>query len=1448
MSTTKTRRQTVNFLGFLRGQLSGLQGIPTLCYELIQNADDVKDENDQPGGATRISFDICDDALWVENDGLFREIDFDRMEQISWGNKRDEADTTGSFGIGFVSVYQVTDSPELFSSGQHWQFQPQAAEDKRIIIEDDETEHTRFRLPWAFETSPIRQELGISPVHPDQLDDFAKQFVQSIENAALFLKQVRTLEVKRNGKIIRKIEVIRDKDKLLLADGDETIEWQIIEGDFSDQATEMQRKYGGLIEKKRKSIITLAIPDISLKEKRGLLYAFLPSETHIRLPFHMNADFYPSSDRKRILFDQDYKSEWNRLAIACAAQTLAENTDKLLQSFLSQEFWEFAETVKAVSESQHLNAPLKMFWELLKPQIKLRKSVLTSADRLVIPSEANYLDSDPEIAASTIFEELNIHTVHQDLRKYRNTLIDVSVKLLKIDTVGNAFQEYGLSKRAEKSDLPISLQNRDNWPILWKALYSLWDGASQQDRFQIEPILKQSAIAYGSDGAFWPPEKLFTADKNTRSLFENITNIVWFERKNKEDIPSKFVTAFDLDIALQAIEEAQDNLPDLWEEDLFSPQKFYEWLENHPETNYLKPEHRERIRQLNIWPTADGSLKSLEGLFLPGDFEDPLNLARFVDVETLGGGREFLERNLEVSSLDFITYIKKWIPSVLQSRDLSTEKRIHLLKVMALNLGKMQGDYELQNIFRKLNVVWCGKKVFCTAQKAYFDIPIVREVLGTEVSLVKTPDEQKEPVRALYVWLGVVEEPRSEDVITRIRDLTSNPPTRSSVISIQEIYAYLGMQWDRWEENRRQLFATLKHAEWLPGNQSNERWFKPTEVHTIFQDYLFSSQGNFLNIPRKVQEISRNFNRFLEINREPKPEQVVRHLLLCSKKGELVNKEVYKFLANNVKDVPIHTLKETSCLLLKNEAGEEKYYFPHHVFWNQHPFGNFRFQLGPEFGQFKSLFDLIGVKKNPDYKDAISVLLEISNSQYAQSSLPISENSELEQVIISCWKLLSEALLGEEINAIKLKELLSEKKTIPNSQNLLYRPGWLFIEDRPGWGQNFTLLKNNLIEKTEGTWLAMEAAGVQRISKAVKTELHKCENPREDLSIENRLSTRKNLLLRISEAHYQGGFSSLNIDKLDNIFVNQVDEIEIVRSFQGFGGRKERYHDTVDAAFIDETLYYTKQNGTYPWIGIARELSFVLQDSGELSSLGMEIKEIFSADTIDQASKNLDEFGYPRVKSMSDEILESSTVTSFGGDEADNSDWLDTAEDYPDQISSLIPQDEKTETPDSDQGKPHTPKQKPKRKSSRLISYVSPEGEMSEGSKSPEKILRRKEIGQLGVDRVIAFEASNGRDARDMDKDKTNHEGFDVTSVNKDAPSEVRYIEVKSTSGLWDSGNPAQVHKSQFEFAQEYGDNYWLYVVEKVESDEPKIYCIQNPANRVDAFMFDHGWRDLAEK
>ncbi len=1442
MSEGKTRRQTINFFGFLRGQLNGLQGIPTLCYELIQNADDVKDKNDLPGGATRISFDICDDALWVENDGVFREIDFNRMEQISWGNKREEAETTGSFGIGFISVYQITDSPELISSGEHWQFRPQASENERIVVERIETEFTRFRLPWAFDTSSIRQELGILPVNPEELNEFATQFVQSIENAALFLKQVRELEVLRNGQLLRRIEVLKEGNELLLSDGERDIKWQIIEGDFDGPAEIMRQKYGALIEEKRTSIVRLAIPDQPIND--GLLYAFLPSETRTGMPFHINADFYPSPDRKRILFDQDYKSEWNRLAIECAATTLASNLDQVLDIFDPQGFWDFSDLVKNASESKLLEAPTDKFWDELVAQIRGKKCVLTSSDKLEFPGEVSYLDRDDEVAAASILEELDIPTIHSQLRKYRNPLIEAGVYLIDINTVGQAFHKMSLTERTILDDLPSTLRDESGWLTLWKAINSLWDRAAQSSKEPTKSLLVQSAIAFGSDGALWPPGELFTADNQTRELFSNLSNIVWFDPKDGEgEIPSSLVKQFGIEDGINVIENIQDSFPELWKKGLFSPQKIYEWMENRRNIITARSYLRDRIRSLKIWPTADGKLASLEKLYLAGNFEDPLNLAQLVDVEALGGGQEFLERTLNVRKLHFITYANDWVPRILNKEALPPKKKIHLLEVLAINLGKMRGNQDLKKLLGDLPIVWCGDESFFPANGTYFDTPATREVLGDKTRIAQIPKKQGKAIKPLYDWLGVVDEPRIEDILARIRELTDQSPTRSSFKSIQTIYRYLASHWDQWDAMTKVRIRPLKEIAWLPGSNSNENWYLPTEVYVIFQDYLFKSQGNFLRIDRKIQEISRNFYRYLGINRAPNTDQVVRHLLYCANKDEPVKNEVYTHLTQNYDHPSISTLQGERCLLLRSDSGEEKYYYSEHVFWDQHPFGSYRFRLGPEFGQYKDLFDRLGVRVEPAAEDAIQVLIEISNSKFANSNIPITNGKDVGQIVISSWKLLSEALENKKISKRKIKKALKDLKTIPNSDEILYPPEWLYIEDRPGWGVKFSLLENNLIEKTEGTWPAMEAAGVQRLSKAIKTELHQCENSRIDLELQNRLIERKNLILRVIENHRHKGIREFSLEPLDELSFSQADEIEIIRSFQGFG-KNEQGLEIVDAVHLNGTLYFSR-NGSMPWIGIARELSFVLHDSGELTSLGMELKEILSADSSEQASDNLDEFGYPIVQRVSEKEIGGKTLEGIGGAESEDDGGDTGPEVYPDDP----PKDEPPEHPPSggggDGGKPggRTPIRKP----SRLISYVYPEGETSDGEQNPEIARRRKERGQKGVDYVLEFERKQGRDPTDMETIQVNYEGFDVKSVDLKNPTDVRYIEVKSTSGLWDSENPAQVHLRQFETAQEYGESYWLYVVEKVEDDDRKVYCIQNPANRVDTFMFDHGWRPLAE-
>lgn len=95
--------------------------------ELIQNADDA--------GATEVSFlyderhnsdhmkylidegmkDCHGPALWVHNNALFSDEDFENITKLGGATKETQPDKIGKFGLGFNAVYNVTDVPSFIS-------------------------------------------------------------------------------------------------------------------------------------------------------------------------------------------------------------------------------------------------------------------------------------------------------------------------------------------------------------------------------------------------------------------------------------------------------------------------------------------------------------------------------------------------------------------------------------------------------------------------------------------------------------------------------------------------------------------------------------------------------------------------------------------------------------------------------------------------------------------------------------------------------------------------------------------------------------------------------------------------------------------------------------------------------------------------------------------------------------------------------------------------------------------------------------------------------------------------------------------------------------------------------------------------------------------------------------------------------------------------------------
>ncbi len=524
-------RQSVSYLGFLSSQLGALRGKNTLAHELIQNADDAKDASGKLS-ATQITFDFKDDALVVSNDAVFREVDFERMKDVAGASKRSEFGdrTTGAFGVGFISVYQVTDRPEIRSSGRHWIIRPEDEEGKPIHQYCDPSitrdQGTVFRFPWAFEESPVRGKLKVTPIDKEYIESFIEELRRSLPKTILFLKNVEVVELCQNGELVSRVKRdVEGSDILVDRDGIPRY-WQVFKGDFCDKALRLKAQNPEIIEDNRCARVRVAIPDPSIDD--GLLFATLPTEQSMGLPFHIDADFFPASDRKSITFDDRYdpKSEWNRAAIEAAACVVAANLNPLRDMFRDEAstFWAILDRLHQV-HSEYENdtrKPFAAFWRLLLPALRNSPIVYTESRQWLKPDEVRIAPKgSAEIETVSAFNALGIETVHRDLRKYHNILRSIGVGGLSVEDIYEALKRQNLIESPQPA--PPDFQTHALLKPLWQGIHGVLENTQGRDaRQEAEELLRQCVLAPGLDGRLWPLGSVYRPDDAARKIFATL--------------------------------------------------------------------------------------------------------------------------------------------------------------------------------------------------------------------------------------------------------------------------------------------------------------------------------------------------------------------------------------------------------------------------------------------------------------------------------------------------------------------------------------------------------------------------------------------------------------------------------------------------------------------------------------------------------------------------------------------------------------------------------------------------------------------------------------------------------------------------------------------------------------------------------------------------------------
>ena len=1505
MPDSKFLSRTTNYLGDLSAKLRDLQGYSTLAHELIQNADDAH--------ANSMSFDILPDTLVLDNDGVFsdcechdndtlqcpwthdgkhnHQCDFHRFREHSSGDKRLQEGTTGAFGIGFISVYQLTDRPELISAGRHWILHEEESEGKRIEVCSGCCEcnkhglpGTRFIFPFARDDqSPLRQALKADPVPADATARLLRELERSLPAAMLFLKNLGAIEIRENGVLCRKFERVTEGDTVIISQGSSQNDrvWRMLHGDFQSEGDSLRRQHYRRIEKKRSAKVMIALPDnIS---SSGLLCAFLPTEEAPGLPFHINADFFPSNDRKRIILGDDYQSQWNRSALLAAARTVAAAVPRLPGIMGAEHFWHLVSTLETLARNSsegRINSVWAEFWHELEVSLRKEKVVLTSAGGWTkANSGVTILQSREEADNIQVLQRLGIDLVSEDLRPYQRIFRNIGVPLFNVEALCSALTTNGLNSPICFDDLPPYLRSDSGRAALWVETRVLLQrqGRNPHAKRADEERLRAISLAPTIRKELRPCRETFRADAPTTvSLFEPLgLDIPFLDEVEETFEPLSYLcNEFHAIDAVQLLEMGDTaTIQKLWREGKFSISELIAWFANRREQIVNNEFTCSRLAELSVFPSGN-KLRPLTELVLPGGFVDQLKLAKIVDMGDLSGLREFL-LDLGVKELDFRTYVLEYVSRALDDESLDQEVRSLALTLLAKRFDELKRDDEVRQKLSAVRLVKCTDGAYRRADECYFLTDIVQEVLGNDANIVELVGERSVSVRELFRWLGVESVPRLGDIVQAVRKTVAIPCSATAIEQIRRVVNHLGGRFEDCKD--RTVLDSLKSIDWLPARGNGRQWYKPASLYAPYQAHIFDSQAKILHVSPNS---NRSFLEFLGVQINPSPALVVEHLLYCVEREESVNMDVYRFLNENADDPAIQRLKSERCLWLG-----EGYRSPDHVFWEEHPFPRYRWRLGDNLWSYRPLLERIGVASSPNHKDAMHVLSEIS-LEFASASRPLGD--EEYAVLMNCWKMCEKAL-EQGILTEKCLGSMGEIRSIPNQGRVLDFPTRLFFDNRVGLAAKFgEYLSKNVILRPLEAGNAFMAAGVQQLGSAVKLILLQNEDPVPDSELKERLRERRNEIVRILSCQMASSGLNNALDRLSTLECNSATSLVIQYRLDVFRPSAESKPERVPALFQPDShsLWTTYPNGRLPWAPLARELAIALCPEEDPGQFAAGLKEVLVADTCVEAATVLDELGFPQVDTTDIKVPPSpeaaqqlGTVAFVNGEEFpphssdDEGQLVMSPEDETENLTmevtmppsgitpgrSALDLEAHTQTNASgaDVSRASAQSDDPARPTSRngtgarrkthkgarseFIPYVAVRSDNEEES-GPDHLTQqeRMKLEEMSIKLILEEEP-------ELRRTPANNPGFDLFQLGPDGQP-AKWIEVKAMNATLDD-HPVALTRTQFEHAQKLGDAYWLYVVEKAAAQEhATIVRIQNPAGKAQKFTFNHVWKKVSEE
>ncbi len=1435
--------------------------------------------------------------------------DFHRIADFGSGGKLSHSENIGRFGIGFSSTYQICDQPQIISSDIHLTLLPEEQRWKKREKQNTEGT-IFFLPWATDPDSAGRAALGVSHVTEKHIAQLKLDFQEVLRNGLLFLRHLRRAELLHHGESILSVDLDRGESDELEAgelivsfepDGDPE-QWLIVRS--RADVTEVYKQYPQLKSLDRKRVVTVAIRLDPEPLDGGKLFAFLPTRQSSGLPLHLNADFFPEDSRKAIIFEgYQHQQAWNELLVRTAATALADDLLRLRDQLGYALLWQLLTAALQVKQDQKSTYPkiLHSFWKSFQDSVEQGVEIGYSAQKSYSVPERLLFPSQPlSEQQQSAFHQIGGQLVSEELRSHRNTLIQLGCKPLTLEQF-LLVVETSLSSVVSMGE-PVSTAQLDaNLVPLWEMVEALLPEIKAQPSLSVERSrelnrLKKLPLFLDSEERCASIESLVRSPVASETT--NLTSHFPFFRFSHD----AFLSFPKLDGLLDQLtirrlssslymcnHNSREELVASMGSGVGGLKGFYRLLAVVDGGGEADENAYGVLRELPIWKSGE-KFMALEGLMLPGNFTDPTGQARLFDHTCLSQeATGFLEQRLGVKRQSIEEYVRTVVPRFFSGdgpQDIESYKQ--LILALADHAGLLNDD-EICGLLSETPLIPSKDGGWCSASQLYYRTDSLVSILGENQSL--WIDEQRLPlkrsVHSLIESLGILKEPSPAHLIDRILSIAnaSGPDTKAREASAVAFYELCKLFEKSTADALRKTINRMVSVQCLPAIGESSQWYMPEELFAPYRYQAFLSQAPVLDF-KNTQRLNSDLLEALSISTSAETRMVVNHLLYCVEHQQPATTLVYSILDERAKKEgnELLPLKERPCIYLE---AEKKYIRPNQLYLIPQELGNYSYTVPGKLDAYRNFFEAVGVKQKPEANDYIDIILEIVENDYPQQS----QLSEVDRAVYQrCMGLLVEEFeMGDMVE--EELERLRDAPSILNLEELFFYPEDLFLLDSDWHAKLYGDDLHPMLCGVDSQWWPLyQQLGLRLLSQSASVELDFVDGQEKvEEEIRDKMVERAGLFLRMLHEE------PTNVrDRLSTVLQElSVVSHEVVRIVATVNPDNEPLKSAPSPvqAYCDESMekvVVVRPVNDRTWLHLFTMLLHRLTpqaSTSSISQLSMNLSNLVkmsvmdgdaylteaniplleesesSEEGLDLRSQVLGEIGGEVELSGDEAVVDHPSADVEAGSMADAGDRATDKKreaQTDDVVHGVKPPSEEqikissNSEPRASTGSAHAQgvgrrgrKSGPNRKSwdQKLRSYARQKvnGEGVGRTESEREHDLYVEVVTRGI--VCDYERERGRTPEEMSQ---THAGYDIVSRRQGSDEIERYIEVKGRNGEW-STTGVSVSRTQFSNAQDQGDKYWLYVVEYALDDSAvRVHAIQNPAMKVDSFMFDGGWRDVA--